>query len=125
MPRPNLPPAAIQVAGNKFRELRLARGMTREQVAELSGAGYSTVFDFEKGHNIELNTLTRLAAAIGARVKINITLLDRPMRVAYRKRYLVLRDAQRPVPKTLEGVRKRAESTARSPQKRVRHMIYP
>ncbi len=113
--------------GQRFKELRLARGMTLDQVAELAGTRKPNVSMFEAGKfkNPTINTLNMYALAIGARIEIRVNLLDRPERVAYQKVKAVLRDAQRPQPKTLEGVRMRALSNERSPKKSRPPLLSP
>lgn len=52
--------------------LRKERGLTQVQLAERSGLTQSTISKIESGKvsNLELRTLVRIAAALGARVKI-------------------------------------------------------
>lgn len=113
--------------GERFRELRLMRGMTLDQVAELAGTKTPNVSRFESGQfkNPTINSLNMYALAIGARVEIHVNLIDHPERVAYQKVKRVLRDAQRPHPKTSEGVRMRALSNERSPKKLPRPPLFP
>jgi DNA-binding XRE family transcriptional regulator len=53
--------------------LREQRGLTQVQLAERSGVKQPTISMIESGkvRNLELRTLVRLAAALGARVKIS------------------------------------------------------
>lgn len=53
---------------NKFRELRLARAWSQEQLAEISGLSTSTVQRIENGDRPGLETLSALAAVFNVSV---------------------------------------------------------
>jgi putative transcriptional regulator len=53
----------------RLRELRLARGLSREELAGLAGLGRGTVRDYEQGHREPtLKSAIRLAEALGVSV---------------------------------------------------------
>lgn len=55
----------VQAAGGRIAELRKARGLTQEQLAERLGVDKTTVSKFETaGNDIRLSTLYRLAEAL-------------------------------------------------------------
>jgi transcriptional regulator with XRE-family HTH domain len=52
--------------GQRLRELRLANGITQEQLAELSGLSYKFIGEIERGHgNPTLVTLRQLSIGLG------------------------------------------------------------
>ena len=53
-------------------EARLAAGLTQEEVARRMGTSQPVVARLESGHKPSLKTLERYAAAVGARLKIEI-----------------------------------------------------
>lgn len=59
--------------------LRTERGLTQVQLAELLGVTQSTIarLESDEAKNVELKTLVRVAAALGARVKITFERYDR------------------------------------------------
>jgi transcriptional regulator with XRE-family HTH domain len=65
---------AYQVA-----RLRILRGLTQAQLAELVGTRQSSIARLERGATPpNLSFLTRVAAALGARVEVHLTPLDEP-----------------------------------------------
>lgn len=55
-----------RLVGRNFRRLRLAKGMTQEKVAEVSGFTQQYVSDLERGiRNPTVVTLYELAQALG------------------------------------------------------------
>ena len=66
--------------------LRKARGLTQKQLAERIGVSQPVVAEFESGgaRNIELRTLVRAAAALGATLRV--TLETEPSRIQHRTR---------------------------------------
>jgi transcriptional regulator with XRE-family HTH domain len=57
-----------RLVGINFARLRAARGLTQEQVAELSGFSQQYISSLERGHrNPTVVTLFELAQAVGAK----------------------------------------------------------
>jgi transcriptional regulator with XRE-family HTH domain len=52
--------------GDLIRDLRKAQGMTQEQLAEKAGLDVKTVRKAEKGHRLDLGTLTKLCFVLQA-----------------------------------------------------------
>lgn len=61
---PNAEDAAMKIAGD-FRERRVEKGWTREEVAERSGVALSNIARFEQKGLISLKNLIGLAMALG------------------------------------------------------------
>lgn len=62
----SLPQDAKRTFGLRLRELRHARGLSQESLAELAGLDRTYVSSCERGHrNISLENIYRLAAALG------------------------------------------------------------
>ena len=61
--------------------LRKTRGLTQQQLADRMGVSQPVVAEFESAapRNIELRTLVRLAAALGATVRITLETAGRPV----------------------------------------------
>lgn len=121
MPKP-LPPSIIvadqhQTLGKRILQIRERAGLTQAKVAEISGLYHTDISKIENDHapNMKLFKLDRIARALGCELVISLREISRPKRAAARISKAVLRDAQRPVPRTLEGARMRAESHGRSP----------
>lgn len=61
-----LPSDARKTFGLRLRELRLARGLSQESLAELAKLDRTYVSSCERGHrNISLENIYRLASALG------------------------------------------------------------
>lgn len=120
MPQPRVIPKFISgmTISQRIKHVRLMREMSQDQLANMAGMDQAKISSIETGDinhtNLKIDTLNRIAVALGCRLKIELILGPNPKRVDYRRQYRVLRDAQRPVPKTLEGARIRAESLERS-----------
>ena len=54
----------LQVA-KRFSRIRKRRGITQEQLSEMSGVSYGSVKRFERTGQISLLSLTKLATALG------------------------------------------------------------
>lgn len=103
----------------RLRELRMERGMSQAQLAEMLGYHYTAICRFETGkfEDIMFSTIDRWATAVGAKVEYKIKVADRPTRVDFLALKRTLRDAQLANPKTEAGARMQAESRARSLEK--------
>jgi DNA-binding XRE family transcriptional regulator len=56
----------------KIREAREKAGFTQKELAEKSGVPQATISKIESGkRNLELNTLNKIAKAMGKRIEIN------------------------------------------------------
>jgi len=55
----------------KLKDIREKRGVTQEQLADLSGVHQSVISAIERGHTLSprLDTLKKLAGALGASVE--------------------------------------------------------
>lgn len=61
--------------GRRIRELRKARGLTQEQLAERTDLDYTSIGSLERGiFNPSLNTAGKIAAALGISIQQLITL---------------------------------------------------
>lgn len=57
--------------GRQVAELRAKRGMTAQQVADLSGVNRVNVTKIERGaYNVSVDILGKVCAALGARLRI-------------------------------------------------------
>lgn len=67
--------------------LRKARGLTQQQLADRIGVRQPVVAEFESAapRNIELRTLVRMAAALGARVRITLETAESSARTRPRR----------------------------------------
>lgn len=71
MPSVRRPASAVRVQfGQRLREERRARGLTLEDVAELSDMNWSYIAQVERGtRNISIDNMAALAEALGVAVK--------------------------------------------------------
>ncbi|MDP2807415.1 MAG: helix-turn-helix transcriptional regulator [bacterium] len=61
--------------GKRIRELRKARGLTQEQLAERTDLDYTSIGSLERGiFNPSLNTAGKIAAALGISIQQLITI---------------------------------------------------
>lgn len=60
-------PAIVRILGERFRDYRMLRRMTRKEVAVSAGVGMTTIYKFETGKmtDLSLGTVLRLLRAIG------------------------------------------------------------
>jgi transcriptional regulator with XRE-family HTH domain len=67
--------------------LRKARGLTQKQLADRMGVSQPVVAEFESAapRNIELRTLVRVAAALGATIRITLETAEAPSRARTRR----------------------------------------
>ena len=66
-----------RLVGRNFAHIRQARGLTQEQVAELSGFSQQYISGLERGHrNPTVVTLFKLAQALGV-APVELLLADR------------------------------------------------
>jgi transcriptional regulator with XRE-family HTH domain len=64
----------LQQIGNNIKTARKLKGMTQEQLAGAAGLRTATISDIEAGkQNFEINTLVRIANALGFCVDITFT----------------------------------------------------
>lgn len=64
----------LQQIGNNIKTARKIKDMTQEQLAEAAGLRTETISDIEAGkQNFEINTLVRIANALGVYLDINFT----------------------------------------------------
>jgi len=73
------PDALVHKVGRKIAELRRKAGLTQEELAEKLGVGWRYVSRAERGENLTLQTMVKIANALGVRVK---ALLNEPRNVA-------------------------------------------
>jgi HTH-type transcriptional regulator / antitoxin HipB len=74
-PKRDLFEAELQadVIAYKLKELRLQQHLTQEQLAEKVGIDKTQISKIEKGNrNLTLDTITRIATALGAKVNFSI-----------------------------------------------------
>jgi transcriptional regulator with XRE-family HTH domain len=64
------PDAFVARIAHQIRDLRKASGVTGEELAERLGIPVQNVRRIEKGQNITLRTLAKIAAALGANVEV-------------------------------------------------------
>jgi len=66
-----LPPVPIEQAGKVIREARLRQGLKQVDLQDLAGVGITSVVNVENGQlSVQLDTLKRLAGALGLRLYI-------------------------------------------------------
>lgn len=56
----------LQAIGERARRLRLMRNMRQEELASRAGVGIATVVRFEKTGSASIETVLRIATALGA-----------------------------------------------------------
>ena len=56
---------------NKIKQIREQKGLSRYQVAKVSGVWYKNLIDIENGKDVTLSTLRRIG---GLQVWINLTI---------------------------------------------------
>ncbi len=54
-----------RILGNRVRELRLARGIKQEELAELAELDQRTISSIECGHSLSVATLENIIRALG------------------------------------------------------------
>lgn len=65
------PPVPIEQAGKVIREARLRQGLKQVDLQDLAGVGITSVVNVENGQlSVQLDTLKRLAGALGLRLYI-------------------------------------------------------
>lgn len=52
----------------KIKEMRVLRGMSLYKLAQITGFSYSTLWNIEKGGDVRLSTLKKIADALGCNV---------------------------------------------------------
>ena len=66
--------------GYQVTRLRLLRGLTQEQLATIVGTKQSSIARLESSSTVpSLSFLTKVAAALGARVEVRLTPIDAPV----------------------------------------------
>lgn len=53
---------------NKIKQIREQKGLSRYQVAKVSGVWYKNLIDIENGKDVTLSTLRKIAAAMNCEV---------------------------------------------------------
>lgn len=76
------PEILIHKVGRKIAELRRKAGLTQEELAEKLGVGWRYVSRAERGENLSLLTMAKIANALGVRVK---ALLNEPRTIAIKQ----------------------------------------
>lgn len=69
------PDVLVHKVGRKIAELRRKAGLTQEELAEKLGVGWRYVSRAERGENLTLQTMVKIANALEIRVK---ALLNEP-----------------------------------------------
>lgn len=60
-----------EIIGAELRALRLSRGLTTRELAEMAQVGQSHIVRIEAGkYNLRVDTASRIAAALGAEFRI-------------------------------------------------------
>jgi transcriptional regulator with XRE-family HTH domain len=59
--------------GARLKQLRRAQGWSQGDVAAQSGIARNTIYDLEAGKNPTLDTVERVAGALGYRAEITLT----------------------------------------------------
>jgi transcriptional regulator with XRE-family HTH domain len=94
--------------GARLRELRLARGLTQEQLGERAGLSYKFIGEVERGiGNPTLDSLANLAAALEVQVVELVTQGDTPSRTKRLSAtdYQMVREARDSLEALLKGAR--------------------
>ena len=66
-------PAAFTMVGNAVAAARARKGLSQKELSELSGIDQSDISKIERGiANPSVNTLNRLAEALGAKLRISL-----------------------------------------------------
>jgi transcriptional regulator with XRE-family HTH domain len=83
MPRTATSDLMAQIAGREIRQTRMAAGLTQAEVAERLDVSPSYITNIEAGRvNLTLGQLSRIAAAMGADVRLSLPLIEiEPTRV--------------------------------------------
>jgi XRE family transcriptional regulator, regulator of sulfur utilization len=55
----------FQKLGRRIEELRKAKGLTQEELAEKSGFHRAYFWDIENGRNVSIKTIYKIAQALG------------------------------------------------------------
>jgi len=63
----------MMIVGERIKQLRQERGLTQLDLAERLGVAQPVVCRFERGHDMRLSTLQRIAEALGVSM---VDLLD-------------------------------------------------
>jgi transcriptional regulator with XRE-family HTH domain len=72
-----------QIFGERLREVRLAKGLTQNELAERCGTSIAAISHIERGTKVPtLTTLVRLADALQCKVTKLVEVLDREPRGA-------------------------------------------
>jgi transcriptional regulator with XRE-family HTH domain len=67
-----------QIFGERLREVRLAKGLTQSDLADLCGTSIAAISHIERGTKVPtLTTLVRLADALQCKVTKLVEVLDR------------------------------------------------
>jgi len=75
-----------QLVGERIREVRLARGLTQGDLAELCGTSIAAISHIERGTKVPtITTLVRLADALECRVTKLVEVLDHDIRTTARR----------------------------------------
>ena len=72
------PAAAIAALAADLKALRVRQGMTQRKVATVMNVNPSTVCVFEQGNCVSLRTVCKYAAAIGARISVELRSSNSP-----------------------------------------------
>ena len=76
MPRTATSDLMARIIGREIRQARAAAGLTQAEVAERLGASASYITNIEAGRvNLTLGQLSRIAAAMGADVRLSLPLI--------------------------------------------------
>ena len=78
--RPDSPSAAVRRVGRRISEIRRARGITQDQMAEGLRCATKNYQRIEYGQNVTIKTLTRIANLLGVTVNELVPAPPRPKR---------------------------------------------
>ncbi len=73
------PEILVQKVGRRIAELRKQAGLTQEELAERLGVGWRYLSRAERGENLTLRTMAKIANVLGVEVK---SLLNKPRTLA-------------------------------------------